>query len=222
MSAARCQHGYRIESGAHANAPAPLTRPGADAGATSSDATPAVLTAAEVARLWRDTMKDKSYRAFRSGFALAITCGRSGVVSPNRRTATTRRASTSSRGTSPISTSPTSSRQWALSVSRSSATTSGARGRGARSTRRSRSCTTSFGTTSYAGTSRETRRLRSSEPRSATFTVRRSRPRTGQGCSPRTRTVAIGSPSDSCSTTASARGRYAASTIGTLTTSGGG
>jgi hypothetical protein len=67
VSAARCQHGYRIEPGAHANAPAPLTRPGADTGGTSSDATPTVLTAAELARLWRDTMKDKSYRAFPLG-----------------------------------------------------------------------------------------------------------------------------------------------------------
>ena len=57
----------RVESGFHISGPAPRERPGPVTGGDSSDAPPTLLTAAEVARLWRDAMKDKSYRAFPLG-----------------------------------------------------------------------------------------------------------------------------------------------------------
>ena len=57
----------RVESGFHISGPAPRERPGPVTGGDSSDAVPTLLTAAEVARLWRDAMKDKSYRAFPLG-----------------------------------------------------------------------------------------------------------------------------------------------------------
>lgn len=49
------------------NGPAPPKRPGPGKGVSTSDAIPTLLTAAEAARLWRDAMKDKSYRAFPLG-----------------------------------------------------------------------------------------------------------------------------------------------------------
>lgn len=57
----------RLESGLHVNGPAPPKRPGPGNGGSSSDATSNLLTVAELARLWRETMKDKSYRAFPLG-----------------------------------------------------------------------------------------------------------------------------------------------------------
>ena len=63
----REQPHQRLQSHPPTNGPAPLARPGPDTGGISSSATPTLFTAAEVARLWRDTMKDKSYRAFPLG-----------------------------------------------------------------------------------------------------------------------------------------------------------
>jgi Phage integrase, N-terminal SAM-like domain len=57
----------RVGYGAPENGPAPRERPGPGNGGTRSDATPTLFTVAEVARLWRDAMRDKSYRAFPIG-----------------------------------------------------------------------------------------------------------------------------------------------------------
>jgi integrase/recombinase XerC len=65
MSAHLPEKGVRCD--ALINGPAPLPRPGPGNGGISSDAPPILFTAAEVARLWRDAMKDKSYRAFPMG-----------------------------------------------------------------------------------------------------------------------------------------------------------
>jgi hypothetical protein len=57
------QHrGRALQSGAHANAPAPLSRPGADTGGDSSDAAPTLLALVEAARVLREAVKDKTYR----------------------------------------------------------------------------------------------------------------------------------------------------------------
>ena len=59
--------GKRVESGVHGNGRALLAQPRPGNGGSSSDATQTLFTAAQVARLWRDAMKDKSYRAFPLG-----------------------------------------------------------------------------------------------------------------------------------------------------------
>jgi hypothetical protein len=57
----------RLQLSPTVNGPALPKQPGPGNGGGSSDAAPTLLTAAEVARLWRDAMKDKSYRAFPLG-----------------------------------------------------------------------------------------------------------------------------------------------------------
>ena len=127
----------RVESGFHINGPAPLARPGPGNGGISSDATPTLFTAAEVARLWRDTMKDKSYRAFPMASRRATISGRSGSGSRRRPTATTSPASTSLPAISPTSRSATWSRRSGRSAWRSSSRRSGARAQAAPTTRTS-------------------------------------------------------------------------------------
>jgi integrase len=56
-----------VESLDQTNAPAAPKRSGAGNGGISSDAPSTLFTAADAARLWRDAMKDKSYRAFPLG-----------------------------------------------------------------------------------------------------------------------------------------------------------
>jgi integrase len=57
----------RVEFGSHVNGLAARKRPRPGIRRLSPDATPIVLSAAEAARLWRDAMKDKSYRVFPLG-----------------------------------------------------------------------------------------------------------------------------------------------------------
>ena len=60
-----------VESGAPVNDPAPLARPGSGNGGMNSDAaqtlSPSILTVADAARVLREAVKDKSYRAFPLG-----------------------------------------------------------------------------------------------------------------------------------------------------------
>ena len=58
---------FAIESTHHTNAPAPPKRPGARHQEASPDASPTLLTLAHAARLLREAVKGKSYRAFPLG-----------------------------------------------------------------------------------------------------------------------------------------------------------
>ncbi len=56
-----------VECDALVNSPAPLARPGLGIGGNSSDAAKTLLTVADAARVLREALKDKSYRAFPLG-----------------------------------------------------------------------------------------------------------------------------------------------------------